>query len=179
MACSKELDLCYNFHIFGFGILAIRRSGILTSGAAPQMTQLPEHLTRVQGNFVRPKLFARERYPKSLDPTRHLGRTPPERFWDPLFVQLMVAPLLDIPLSAARKWDKEGRRTVPWEPHSTYHTTVFRYALGQGRKRLYPGLGECAAWMLATISQICSTPSRLIHSSDPVVILCYCTRSGV
>ena len=149
MAGSKELDLCYNFHFFGFGILAIRRSGILTSGAAPQMIQTQVDLTRVQGNFVRPKLFAGERYSNSFESTRHLGPTPPDPFWDPLFAQLTVEPLLVIPLSAARKWDKEGRRTVPWEPHSTYHTTVFRYALGQGRKRLYPGLGECAAWILS------------------------------
>ena len=150
MAGSKELDLWYNFRFCGFSILAIRRSGNPASVVAPQMIRTQVDLTRVQGNFVRPKLFDRERYSNSFDSTRHLGPTPPERFWDPLFAQLTVAPLLDIPLSAARKWDKEGRRTVPWEPHSTYHTTVFRYALGQGRKRLYPGLGECAAWITVT-----------------------------
>ena len=126
MAGSKELDLCYNFHFFGFGILAIRRSGILTSGAAPQMIHTLVDLTRVQGNFVRPKAFDRERYPNSFDSTRHIGKTHILYFWLPLFAQLTVEPLLIIPLSAARKWDKEGRRTVPWEPHSTYHTTVFR-----------------------------------------------------
>ncbi len=66
-------------------------------------------LTRVRGKIVRPKLFVRERYPNSFDSTGQLGQTPPEGFWDPLFVQLTVAPLLVIPLSAARKWDKEGR----------------------------------------------------------------------
>ena len=76
-----------------------------------------------------------------------------------------LPPWTDIPLSAARKWDKEGRRTVPWEPHSTYHTTVFRYALGQGRKRLYPGLGECAAWInrSPTVSCTDNFQSSYIH----------------
>ena len=135
------------------------------SATAPQLTQLPEHLTRVQGNFVRPKLFDRERYSNSFDSTRHLGPTPPEGFWIPPFAQLTVETVLVIPLSAARKWDKEGRRTVPWEPHSTYHTTVFRYALGQGRKRLYPGLGECAAWIVVFI--VVFIVARLVLFSRP------------
>ena len=147
MAGSKELDLCYNFHFFGFGILVTRVPRNPASATAPQLTQLPEHLTRVQSKIVRPKLFVCERYPNSFASTAHHGSTPPDSLWIALFAQLTVAGLLVIALSAARKWDKEGRRTVPWEPHSTYHTTVFRYALGQGRKRLYLGLGECAAWM--------------------------------
>ena len=109
MVGSKELDLCYNFHFFGFGILAIRRSGILTSGAAPQMIHTQVDLTRVEYKIVWPKLFVRERYPNSFDSTRHLGRTPLEPLCAARFAQLTVAPLLVIPVSAARKWDKEGR----------------------------------------------------------------------
>ena len=103
MAGSKELDLCYNFHFFGFGILATRVPRNPASASAPQLTQLPEHLTRVQGNFVRPKLFDRERYSNSFDSTRHFVKTHILDFWDPLFAQLTVAGLLVIPLSAARK----------------------------------------------------------------------------
>ena len=110
---------------FGFWILATRRSGNLTSGAAPQMIHTQVDLTRVRGRILRPKLVVRERYPNSCDSTRHLGPTPLDSFGAPLFAQLTVVSLLDIRLSAARKWDKEGRRTVPWEPHSTYHTTCF------------------------------------------------------
>ena len=109
MADSKELDLSYNFHFDGFSILATRRSGNLGSGAAPQIIHTQVDLTRVQGKIVRPKLFVREMYPNSCDSTRHLGPTPPDPFWAPLFAQLTDAPLLIIPLSAARKWDKEGR----------------------------------------------------------------------
>ena len=91
MVGSKELDLCYNFHFFGFGILAIRRSGIVTSGAAPQMIQTQVDLTRVQGKSYQPKLLAGETYPKAFHSTRHLGQTPPDSFCIPLFVQLTVA----------------------------------------------------------------------------------------
>ena len=94
---------------FGFGILATRRSGNSASVVAPHMIHTQVDLTRVQGKIVRPKLFVRERYPNSFDSTRHLGQTPADQFSAPLFVQLTVAALLDIPLSAARKWDKEGR----------------------------------------------------------------------
>ena len=106
---SKELDLCYNFHICGFSILATRRSGNPASVGAPHMIHTQVDLTRVQGKIVRPKLFVRERYPNSFDSTRHLGPTPPGPFGVQLFVQLTVAAMLDIPLSAARKWVKEGR----------------------------------------------------------------------
>ena len=66
-------------------------------------------LTRVEYKIVRPKLFVRERYPNSFDSTRHLGQTPLEGFGAAVFVQLTVAALVIIPLSAARKWSKEGR----------------------------------------------------------------------
>ena len=92
MVGSKELDPCYNFHLFGFGILATRRPGNQASASAPQMTQLPEHLTRVQGKIFRPKSFVRERYPNSFDSTRHLSQTPLDTFGAPVFVQLTVAP---------------------------------------------------------------------------------------
>ena len=93
MVGLKELDLCYNFHFFVFGILAIRRSGILTCGAAPQMIHTQVELTRVQGNFVRPKLFVRERYPNSFDLTRHFVKTRILSLWIALFVQLTVAAM--------------------------------------------------------------------------------------
>ena len=102
-AGSKELDLCYNFRFLRFSILATRRSGNPASVAAPQIIHTQVDLTRVEYKIVRPKLFVRERHPNSFDSTRHLGPTPPDQFGVPVFVQLTVAPLLIIPLSAARK----------------------------------------------------------------------------
>ena len=109
MARSKELDLCYNFHLCGFSILATRRSGNPASVGAPHMIHTQVDLTRVQGSFVRPKLFVRERYPNSFDSTSQNHKYSIYYFCAAVFVQLTVAPLLVIPLSAARKWDKEGR----------------------------------------------------------------------
>ncbi len=109
MAGSKELDLCYNFYFCGSSILATRRSGNPASVVAPHMIHTQVDLTRVQDKIVRPKLLVRERYPNSFDSTRHLGPTPLDSFGAAVFAQLTVAPLLVIPLSAARKWDKEGR----------------------------------------------------------------------
>ena len=119
MAGSKELDLYYNFHFCGFSILAIRRSGNPASVAVPQMIHTRFDLTRVEYKIVRPKLFVRERYPKSFDSTSQLGPTPLESFWDPLFAQLTGA-------TYSRSLFREQRAPMP-SNLDPYIYNVFEY----------------------------------------------------